>query len=78
MISLIHRWVFGVKQVIKINLSEHGVAECTRCHMFLQNGFATSLMSHLETDHKMHYNTAIETAERMLDLVYQERMKRAR
>lgn len=46
-----------------------GVASCVSCHKYLRAGFALSLMAHLSREHQMHEDLAINTAERMLDLL---------
>jgi hypothetical protein len=77
MISMIHRWVFGVKPImVPIDLPGHGVVNCPRCHTYLRTGFALSLMGHLERDHQMQEDVAIDTATRMLDLLYKARLSR--
>jgi hypothetical protein len=77
MISLIHRWVFGTRQLHHpIDLPGYGIIECTRCHAYLRAGFVISLMTHLEREHKMHEDEAIETAIHMSDLLYKMRIAR--
>lgn len=68
MLSLIRSWLTP-KVLQVIDLPGHGVIDCMRCHKFLRTGFALSLMTHLEQDHKMHEDLATSTAIHMLDLL---------
>jgi hypothetical protein len=77
MISLLHRWIFGAQNQAVIDLPGYGIIDCQRCHKFLRNSYALSLMTHLERDHEMHEDIAHDTAVRMLDILYAQR-KRAR
>lgn len=74
LLSLIRSW-FIPKAPKVLDLPGHGVVDCGRCHKYLRTGFALSLMTHLEQEHKMHEDLAIHTATHMLDLMLAHRTK---
>lgn len=74
MLSLIRSWLYQ-KEPQAVDLPGHGVVNCDRCHKYLRTGFALSLMAHLEKDHLMHEDLAIDTATHMLDLLRTARTK---
>ena len=69
MLSLIRKWLSPGSKPQALDLPGYGVVDCNRCHKYLRTGFALSLMSHLEREHKMHGDLAVSTAEHMLDLL---------
>jgi hypothetical protein len=68
-LSLIRKWLSPGNKPQALDLPGYGVVDCSRCHKYLRTGFALSLMSHLEREHKMHGDLAVSTAEHMLDLL---------
>jgi hypothetical protein len=73
MISLIRRWLFGPRTLIRpIDLKPYGVADCRDCHKYLRSRFVLKLMAHLTEDHKMTENESIHVAVNMIDRVFNQ------
>jgi hypothetical protein len=75
LLSLIRKWLNSGSKPAALDLPGYGVIDCNRCHKYLRTGFALSLMSHLEQEHKMKEDLAISTATHMLDLLLETKTK---
>ena len=79
MISLICRWITRTRPLppeIDRTFAGEEIASCKRCGELLRVRYTLRFMTHLQDDHKMNEDDAIETAIKISETIYKQRRKK--